>query len=378
MPQLPEIKLTRTMHRDNRVVCIHFKYDLQIIEILRHQTLATFSRTMKCWYIPEFVFDLHEFFNLLEKYAYINYNALRIGRANDASYSTRKKPKDRSYRNAVQIPVEYKDKLIAKRYSKHTTTNYINYFKDFVHHFKDCDLADLTFDDINGYILKLIEEEDISESEQNIRISAIKFYYRYILLHDNFSFTIDRPRKALRLPTVLNKSEVKAILDATYNLKHKLILTTIYSAGLRRSELINLKVDDIDVSKGLVYIRRAKGRKDRISLFPRGAAEMLKDYKKKYQPQIWLFEGQTANNQYSATSIRSILYDACQKAGISKRVTPHTLRHSFATHLLEQGTDIRYIQELLGHESSQTTEIYTHISKRDFQHIKNPLDEFME
>jgi site-specific recombinase XerD len=190
-------------------------------------------------------------------------------------------------------------------------------------------------------------------------------------------YNLHRPKKEHKLPKVLSKNEVKKILDSSKNIKHKSILMLIYSAGLRRSELLNLHISDIDSERMVINIRGAKGKKDRISLLSGNMLNMLRDYYKKFKPVKYLFEG-PGNSKYSSTSVSNILKKATAKAGINKKVTPHMLRHSFATHLLEQGTDLRYIQELLGHSSSKTTEIYTHVSKRAIDKIKNPIDDFFE
>ena len=177
------------------------------------------------------------------------------------------------------------------------------------------------------------------------------------------------------LPNVLSEQEVLQILTSTDNLKHKAILSLIYSAGLRRGELINMKINDIDSKRMYVIIRQGKGRKDRYSILSEKVLELLRRYVKQYKPVEWLFEGQFGG-QYGASSVQHILRDAVSRSKIRKTVTVHTLRHSFATHLLEHGVDIRYIQELLGHQSLKTTEIYTHITQRGLGKIKSPLDNF--
>lgn len=190
-------------------------------------------------------------------------------------------------------------------------------------------------------------------------------------------YELHRPRKENKLPKGLSKNEVKRILTSSNNIKHKCILMLIYSAGLRRSELLNLIPTDIDSERMLIHINGAKGKKDRISLLSDNLLQLLRQYYKEYHPKQYLFEGQKGG-MYSPTSVANILKNAARKAEIKKTVTPHMLRHSFATHLLEQGTDLRYIQELLGHESSKTTEIYTHVSKKAIDKITNPIDEFFE
>ena len=272
---------------------------------------------------------------------------------------------------------KYKDLLIQKRYSPNTQDIYFSYFKDFCVHFQYKILEEITTAQINGYILDLIKSKSISISQQNQRINAIKFYYEKVLGREKEYYELHRPRKEKKLPKVLSKNEIKRIFYETKNIKHKCILMLIYSAGLRRSELLNLKPTDIDSERMVIHINGAKGKKDRISLLSDNLLQLLRQYYKEYRPKEYLFVGQKGG-MYSAASVANILKKAASKAGIKKTVTPHMLRHSFATHLLEQGTDLRYIQELLGHSSSKTTEIYTHVSKKAIDKIKNPMDDFFE
>jgi len=272
---------------------------------------------------------------------------------------------------------KYRDILIQKRYSKNTEKVYINYFTDFCRKFGPGNIDDLSKEKINVYISELIRERNISASQQNQRINAIKFYYEKVLGREKEYYELHRPHKEQKLPKVLSKNEVKKILSVCENIKHKSILMLIYSAGLRRSELINLKITDIDSERMVINIRGGKGKKDRISLLSDHMLVLLRNYYRAYRPKDYLFEGQNGG-KYSPTSIANILKKASLKAGIRKKVTPHILRHSFATHLLEQGTDLRYIQELLGHNSSKTTEVYTHVSKKAIDQIKNPVDDFFD
>ena len=186
---------------------------------------------------------------------------------------------------------------------------------------------------------------------------------------------IHRPKRAKVLPNVLSKEEIKLILNAHSNIKHKSMLSMIYSCGLRRSELLNLKFSDIDSKRNIVLLKNAKGKKDRITPLSPMILTMLREYYIAYKPKTWLFEGQAPGQPYSEKSLQSILKQALQKTGITKPVTLNWLRHSYATHLLESGTDLRYIQELLGHNSSKTTEIYTHVSTKSLQQIKSPFDD---
>ncbi|WP_020531909.1 tyrosine-type recombinase/integrase [Flexithrix dorotheae] len=187
------------------------------------------------------------------------------------------------------------------------------------------------------------------------------------------TYYVDRPEKPFKLPQVLSEKEVAGLFRQVSNLKHKSILYLIYAGGLRISEAINMQVTDIHSDRSLILIRNGKGGKDRTTLLSEKMLQLLRSYYKKYRPKLWLFEGPNGK-QYSPTSVRKVLHRATIKAKISKKVTPHTLRHSFATHLLERGTDLRYIQNLLGHGSPKTTEIYTHITKKGIEKIVSPLE----
>ena len=207
----------------------------------------------------------------------------------------------------------------------------------------------------------MVESKKVSTSTLNIIINALKFHYGQIL-KKKFIYGVKRPNKDKKLPVVLSREEVKRILGVVSNIKHRAILMLAYSAGLRVGEVVKLKPEDIDVKRGLIHIKGSKGRKDRYTLLSK---HVLKEYWKKYRPQKWLFEGAKEGKHLSTRAAEKIFQNACKKAGITKEVSFHSLRHSFATHLLESGTDLRYIQELLGHVHSKTTEIYTHVSTKD-------------
>ena len=226
---------------------------------------------------------------------------------------------------------------------------------------------------IRDYLYYLANDKEASTSTLNTAINALKFYYGEVLGR-KFVYEIKRPKKDKKLPVILSQGEVAKILSCVSNVKHKAILMLIYSAGLRLGEVVKLKQGDIDVGRGLIYVRGGKGRKDRYTLLSDVAMEALRHYLDKYKPVKWLFSGARKEKHISTRTVQAIFEQAREKVGIEKEVTVHSLRHSFATHLLEGGTDLRYIQELLGHKSSKTTEIYTHVSNRDLSRIKSPLD----
>jgi integrase/recombinase XerD len=205
-------------------------------------------------------------------------------------------------------------------------------------------------------------------------VNAIKLFFRVVEKKSISVELLERPRQEHRLPNVLSKEEVKAILNAHHNLKHKSMLTLIYSCGLRCGELINLKINDIDSKRNIILIKMAKGKKDRIVPLSPKVLEMLREYYQIYQPKVFLFEGEKPMTCYSERSLQQVLKQALVKCKNPKPVTLHWLRHSYATHLLEAGTNLRYIQDLLGHSSSKTTEIYTHVSTHSIQNIISPFD----
>ena len=275
--------------------------------------------------------------------------------------------------NYRTCPDEFVEKLKELRYSPLTQKSYKAHFEEFINFYHKYDIQRIDEKMIVAYLRYLVTVRKVSTSYQNQSINSIKFYYERILGGQRKIYTIDRPRTEKTLPTVLSEDEVVSILNSIENIKHKAIMMTIYSSGLRISEAINLKINDIDSKRMQIRVEQGKGKKDRYTLLSGKTLEVLRKYFREYKPRVWLFEGQKGE-QYSARSIQAILKFALSKTGISKHVTVHTLRHSFATHLLEHGTDLRYIQSLLGHENSKTTEIYTHITTKGFDQIKSPLD----
>ena len=211
----------------------------------------------------------------------------------------------------------------------------------------------------------------------NVIINALKFYYGEVL-EKNFIFEVKRPKKDKKLPVVLSKEKVKRILDVTTNIKHKAILMLMYSGGLRVGEIVRLKLENIDHERSLIHIKGSKGRKDRYTILSKRVLVVLRKYYNQYRPEKWLFEGAIPGKHISTRAVQAIFKHACEKAGIKKEVSAHSLRHSFTTHLLESGIDLRYIQEILGHKSSKTTEIYTHVSKTGIARIRSPLDTILE
>lgn len=262
-----------------------------------------------------------------------------------------------------------------KRYSESTIDNYSDIVRLFLKFTYPKTPHEVDADDMVCFVNEYIIPNKLSYSYQNQAINGAKIFFREVIKSSLDVEKFERPRREHKLPNVLSKEEVKAILNSLINVKHKSMLSLIYACGLRRSELLNLKPNSVDSKRGVLYILNSKGKKDRVVPISEKTIEMLREYYKMYKPKEWLFEGQIALTQYSEKSLQSVLKKAIEKAKIKKPVTLHWLRHSYATHLLESGTDLRYIQELLGHKSSKTTEIYTHVSTKSLQKIKSPFDD---
>lgn len=278
---------------------------------------------------------------------------------------------------SVQALADLKQKLVLKGYSPSTVKNYTSALTQFLSFFESRNIRDVTKEEIEAFVYHQITKYGISESAQNTLINAIKAYFEHVLGRERTVYEIQRPKRSLTLPNILSKEEVKDILKSVENLKHRTVLMLIYSAGLRISEAINLRNRDIHSDEGYIFIKGAKNKKDRKTVLSPVLLSILRTYYKAYRPSYWLFEGQDGG-QYSATSIQAVFRRAVEKSNSNPWATVHTLRHSFATHLLQKGTNLRYVQTLLGHESSKTTEIYTHILSISNKNIESPLDSIDE
>jgi integrase/recombinase XerD len=337
-------------HKNEGRITVEFEKNLELNERIKKIEGCKWSQSLKCWHIP----DTPE-----------NRIRFKIESGIQQNLNIEKDIKIEAFRRWLK----------SKRYSDNTIKTYCEALKTFLYYFSEKSFKDINNQDFisfnNNYILK----NKLSNSYQNQVVNAIKLFFKTI---ERINLEIDiihRPKREKTLPNVLSKEDVKSILDAHYNIKHKVMLSLIYSCGLRCGELLNLKPDDIDSKRNIVLIKQSKGKKDRIVPLSIKILEMLRDYYSVYKPSNYLFEGQNKGQPYDARSLQLVLKQALQKTNIKKPVTLHWLRHSYATHLLESGTDLRYIQELLGHNSSKTTEIYTHVSTKSIQQIKSPFDD---
>jgi site-specific recombinase XerD len=275
--------------------------------------------------------------------------------------------------NYRRAPESYVNKHIEVRNSPHTIKSYVSAFEEFINYFYSTDIDEITEPQILEYLRYLVTERKISVSSQNVAINAIKFYFEQVLKGRRKFYFIDRPRKDIILPDVLNIEEITAMIKAADNIKHKLIIMFAYSSGLRLGEVVRLRLTDIDRQRMQVRVEQGKGRKDRYTKLSEKILPVLDAYIKEYNPEDLIFNGEKGK-AYSTRSVQEVVRNMAKKAGIAQKVTPKTLRHTFATHSLENGIDLRYIQSMMGHSSSKTTEIYTHITTKGFENIKSPMD----
>lgn len=368
---MSRITLKQSKHNDKSVIKLVFDYDRDLINAVEKIPNCQWSNTMACWYINYRTDYRHFLLRFIDEKHFkksgreIKKPAIEV--PNDEKLVVKN--------NKSEIWLsQFRQYLENKRYSKSTIENYTLHVTHFLNYFKGENPEDLTNEDINKYVHEYIIRGQKSASFQSVAISALKKFFSIV---QNVYIDIDefeRPKKERHLPQVFNQKEIKRLLNSVSNVKHKLILSIIYSSGLRLGESVNLKLSDIDTRRKLIWIRQAKGKKDRYSLLSESIIPLLKIYYNTYKPKIWLFENQEGG-QYSKSSVQKIFRKAKEKAKIKRFGGVHALRHSFATHLLDKGTDLRYIQELLGHRSSKTTEIYTHVTKRDIGKIISPLDQ---
>jgi integrase/recombinase XerD len=260
-----------------------------------------------------------------------------------------------------------------RNFSERTITTYLSLLNKFIAH-NGLPINQLTLSKLKDYIYYRIKADKISVSTVNQIISAWKIVYVYILGKEWEEFKIKRPRRTIKLPEVLSKSEAKAIINSPRNIKHQVILKLMYSTGIRLNELLFLKIGDIDSRRMIIKVRQGKGKKERHVILHPYVLELLRNYYNHYRPLVYLIEGHIAGLPYSASSIRNIIKTNARKVGVKKTVSPHTLRHSFATHMLEKGVNLKIIQQLLGHSSIITTSRYLHLANISESSLPNPLD----
>lgn len=337
-------------HNGEKRIAVYFEKNKELIERIKKLEGSRWSQSLKVWHLPDTEKYRNQFQIIFPETKLIN-------------------------EEGIEAITKFTLWLRSKRYSEKTIITYCDGLKSFLVFYNKKPIQSITNEDVIFFNNEYIIKNKLSESYQNQIVNAIKLYFKIIRETKIDIEKIHRPKRAKTLPNVLSKEEVKAILEAPTNLKHKMMLSLIYSCGLRSGELLALEPKHIDSKRNIVLLKNSKGKKDRIAPLSPKILELLRSYYLMYKPVKYLFEGNIVGEPYSEKSLQQVMKQSIQKANIFKPVTLHWLRHSFATHLLESGTDLRYIQELLGHSSSKTTEIYTHVSTKNIQQIRSPFDD---
>lgn len=360
-------------HKGKQVLLLKFPYDNKLISITKQLSNAAWSKTYNAWYTVYSIEILHQVKKLFADIAIIDAGILKekLAKIKNAPPNLKEFNLSEEINDRIE---KFKSWMRSRRYSDNTIGTYTDALKSFLKFYRNKPLIEITNDDIIKYNNEFILKNKLSASYQNQVVNAIKLFFRTI---QNTTIDVDiihRPKRPKLLPNVLSKEEIKAILEAPKFLKHKALLSLIYSCGLRCGEILRLKPEHVDAKRNILIIKQSKGRKDRIAPLSDKTITLLRTYFTAFKPTVYLFEGEKAGNPYDERSLQKVLKQCAAKAGIKKPVTLHWLRHSYATHLLENGTDLRYIQEILGHSSSKTTEIYTHVSTKSIQKITSPFD----
>ncbi|MGA1226396.1 MAG: tyrosine-type recombinase/integrase [Tamlana sp.] len=372
MNKFPTIVLKPKFHRNSNQILIQFEYNETLIKQVRTIPNATWSQSLKSWFIKNNPSNLKLIFSTFKNYAHVNSKPL--------FEKPEKKPKVFPIKKERQLSLENKNLLNnfykylrGKRYSDNTVKTYSFFIADFMEFNNHRNLATLNNKDVELFIEKVFIDRKYAISTQRQFISAVKLFIAFYPESEIRDLELKRPKKSKILPNILSQEDIINLLRFTKNLKHRAILALLYSAGLRISEVINLRIEHILINRRQLIIKNAKGRKDRYVTLAESFLPLLFNYLNTYTPKVYFVEGKHGE-PYSSSSIRKFLSKSCKAAGIKTHVTPHTLRHSYATHLLENGVSIRHIQELLGHSKTETTMIYTHVTRKDLVNIKSPLD----
>ncbi len=381
---MKNIRVIPVVHKNEKRLKLQFEFDAELSGKLKNIPDCKWSKTMNCWHVPYHSQTIKQLFSTFKDIASVDVSAvynrketiIRFGKP-DIETNNKSKIQVSLPDEHVQKEIEkFKKWMQQKRYSESTIASYSETLIIFLKFYKSKKIDEITNDDIitfnNEYILK----NNLSFSYQNQFVNAIKLFYQKNFSRKMEIENIERPRRAKKLPKVISKQDIMLMLKKIKNKKHQMALTMIYACGLRRSELINLKLSHLNSKRKNVTVFNGKGQKDRVLPLSDKLLEQIKKYYFAYKPSVYLIEGQEKGTPYSGTSLEKIFHKYLGHILKNHTFTLHCLRHSYATHLLEAGIDLRYIQTLLGHKSSKTTEIYTWVSMKNLQNIKNPTDDF--
>jgi len=373
--KIGQITLVPVIKNEGKVLAIKFTYKKEIYQLLSSNVHSKWDKELRC-------FTLQASKTVLQKFLQSVTGTLKICLHNEltiSDYQIQSILFEQAYKkgaNFKSVPIEFLKYMQLKNYSHNTISTYYFYLLRYINTYKFSTIAQLNqypSEKVNEYHKLMCGEKEFSPVTLNQSVNAIKLYYQKVLKRDLVLDEIDRPKREKTLPKVWNLEQVEKIIKCVSNKKHQCMLSLIYGGGLRIGELLNLRISDINSKTMQVRVIQGKGKKDRYTLLSYNTLDLLREYFKEYKPKDYLFEGQFGG-KYSSSSLLGVLDDALAKSKVPKCGGLHVLRHSFATHLLEGGTDIRYIQELLGHYSSKTTEVYTHVSNKYLQGIKSPMD----
>jgi integrase/recombinase XerD len=358
-----------TLHMGVRRIKLSFEYDSELVKRVKALYDCRWSASMGCWHLPYNDASIEEIGRMKVELGLSVPNYEHLQEERKVRYFDKWLFGEKG--QAVRMFQQF---MRTQRYSQKTIKTYIEAIRTFISYFSNKRIEEITHEDFIKFNSDYILKNRFSLSYQNQIISAIKVFYSSVIKKELLTSEIGRPRRGMSLPDVFSVSEVERLLRSIRNTKHKSAIALIYACGLRRGELINLRISAVDSRRNILIIRGAKGNKDRIVPLPVSMITLLREYYKVYRPVSWLFEGLVEGVQYSESSLREAFMRGMKEAGINKKLTLHSLRHSYATHLLENGTDLRFIQVLLGHKSSKTTEIYTHVSVKAIERIKSPFE----
>ena len=365
------ITLASFMHHKQKCISLSFAYSFKVKQYIKNGHGVKWSNTFRCFYVLDKGSNRALLVGYLKAGGYTVKTTSITHKQLASKYAP--KPKDDLSQEKQLVYTEFISFLKGKRYSESTLKVYGHFVYCFLKHTDNKPLELLDENDVRLFIETSVGILNYAVSTHRQMVSALKhFAYFYPACAINTE-AIFMPRKDRKLPEILSIQEVLSLIEVTKNIKHKTIIAMLYGSGLRIGELLHLQLKDFDFDRDQLHIRNAKGRKDRYATIAKSLHPLLKSYYTSYKPTVYFIENPNGG-LYSAGSVRSFLKKSCRAAGINKKVTPHTLRHSYATHLLEQGTDIRYIQELLGHSKPETTMIYTHVTQKSLRDIKSPLD----
>ena len=386
---MKQIILVPVVHHDEKRLLVKFPYDSELVGIIKKIEGSTFSNTHKSWHVannPEKLKELHTVFNGCASIE-VKEDVQQIKTVSD-NVNKNVVVLDKPAPKHIQIILgqlsektkaellKFKEWLKQKRYSENTIDTYTEAMAIFFGFYSDKKTNEMGNDDINQFNIDYILKKELSIAYQNQFVSAAKLFYQVIFSRNIVIGDIERPRRTHGLPKVISKKDVELMLKNIKNQKHRMALTMVYGLGLRRSEILNMKITHLNSKRKNVTIFNGKGYKDRVLPLSDKLLEHIKKYYFAYKPSVYLIEGIEKGMPYGATSLEKIFHKYLGDVLKNHNFTLHCLRHSYATHLMEGGTDLRIIQTLLGHKSSKTTEIYTWVSMKSLQNVKNPLDDF--